>query len=77
MLTSKQWNLLKGIAKEDIVLHPTGQEFIKKYNLGSSASVTKALSALSKYELIYSDFTSEGEKYYSVYDVYFKRWSVR
>lgn len=74
MLTRNQWQLLKAIAKENVVYQPTSKEFLKPYELGPSASVLRSLEALINYEIVYSDFDNEGNKYYSVYDVLLQRW---
>lgn len=75
MLTNPQWQLLKAIAHEGMVFMPTSKKFISTYQLGSSATVLRSLKALQDYELIYNEFNIKGEKYYSVYDVLFQRWS--
>ncbi|MFB6318239.1 hypothetical protein [Saccharicrinis sp. FJH54] len=74
LLTKAQWQLLKAIAYEDIVYKPTAIDFIRKHNLGSSATILRSLKSLTDYELIYSDYNSEGNRFYSVYDVWLKRW---
>src|SRR6056297_13710 len=74
MITKNQWELLKAIAREEKVYHPTSQYFLTKYKLSTSASVLRSLKSLTEYELLYYDFDKIGNKYYSVYDVYFKRW---
>jgi len=75
MLTNNQWNLLKAIAHEGIVLEVTAQSFIKKHNLGSSATVLRSLHSLLTYELLYCNFDESGKKFYSVYDILFQRWA--
>lgn len=75
MLTNPQWQLLKAIAHEGTVYMPTSKNFISTYQLGTSATVLRSLKTLQDYELIYSEFDAKGEKYYSVYDVLFQRWS--
>lgn len=74
MLTKYQWQLLKAIALEAKVYQPTSKDFIKKYNLSSSPSVLRSLKSLLNYELVYSEFDTNGTKYYSVYDIFFKQW---
>ena len=74
-MTTTQWNLLKAIAHEGIVTKPTANAFLQKHKLGGSATVLRSLKSLVLYELVYTEFTTEGEKYYSVYDVLFQRWS--
>jgi len=74
MLTNPQWQLLKAIAQDGKVYMPTSKEFLTKNQLGTSATVIRSLKSLIEYELIYNDFNLKGEKYYSVYDVFFHRW---
>jgi hypothetical protein len=57
-----------------MVYQPTSKDFVAKYNLGSPATVLRSLEALSEKEMIYSDYTKDGQRYYSVYDVLFRRW---
>ncbi len=73
LLTRPQWNLLKAIGLEDIATSPTSSAFIKKYNLGSSATVLRSLDSLLTKEMIYLEST-ETEKQYLVYDVLLRRW---
>jgi uncharacterized protein len=74
LLTNIQWQVLKAIAKDEIVYQPTGKEFISKHNLANSATIIRSLQSLQQYELIYKDFDTEGKTYYSVYDVFFQKW---
>ena len=77
LLTKQQWLLLKSIAHEGEVYYPTSKDFIAKYTLGSSATVLRSLQALLSKEMIYSDYNPDGQMYYSVYDVLFRRWMQR
>lgn len=74
LLTKQQWYLLKAIAHEETVYYPTSKVFIGKYNLGSPATVLRSLQALTDKEMIYSDYAEDGQLFYSVYDVLFRRW---
>lgn len=74
MLTKSQWNLLKAIAFGKEIFYPTSNDFISKFNLGSSASVLRSLGSLKSKELIYESYNAEGKLYYAVYDVLFQRW---
>ncbi len=74
LLTKQQWLLLKAIAHEGTVYYPTSKVFIGKYDLGSPATVLRSLQALTDKEMIYSDYTKEGQLFYSVYDILFRRW---
>lgn len=74
LLTKQQWLLLKAIAQDGIVYYPTSKDFIAAYQLGSPATVLRSLQALQQKEMIYSDYNKEGQLFYSVYDVLFRRW---
>ncbi|MCH8317054.1 MAG: ATP-binding protein [Bacteroidetes bacterium] len=74
LLTKAQWSLVKAVANEDIVYSPTSNEFIGKYQLGSSASVLRSLDSLIRKEMLYYDYDEEGVKYYKVYDLLLQRW---
>ena len=77
LLTKAQWQLLKAVAAEGTVLAPTSKNFLQKYELGTSATVLRSLEALLNKEMVYYDYTQEGEKYYRVYDLLFERWIQR
>ncbi|MDD2564430.1 MAG: ATP-binding protein [Salinivirgaceae bacterium] len=74
MLTNPQWQLLKAIAQDEQVYMPTAKDFINKHNLGSPATVLRSLKSLQNYELVYSDFDTNAQNYYTVYDILFSRW---
>ncbi|MBK7964414.1 MAG: hypothetical protein IPK10_03285 [Bacteroidetes bacterium] len=48
LLTTNQWNLLNGIAKEKGAKKVMSGEFIKLYDLGSASSIQTALLALQE-----------------------------
>ena len=75
MLTKPQWELLKAIAAEQGVYHPTSSDFIARNGLGSPATVLRSLQSLQDKELVYREADKEGESYYSLYDILFARWS--
>lgn len=75
MLTNPQWQLFKAISHEGIVYQPTSKEFLTKYHLGTSATVLRSLKSLLNFELIYNESDTQGVSFYSVYDVFFQRWS--
>jgi len=75
MLTNPQWQLFKALSHEGIVYQPTSKEFLTKYHLGTSATVLRSLKSLLNLELIYNESDTKGVSYYSVYDVFFQRWS--
>ncbi|MFD2202079.1 AAA family ATPase [Shivajiella indica] len=74
LLTKGQWRLLAAIAKEEKVFFPTAGDFIKKYDLTSSAAVIRALEALVEKEIIYYDYNQNGEKFYKLVDLLMMRW---
>ena len=55
LMTSNQWLLLRGIARERGAKLVMGGEFVRKYGLGSPSSVQTALDALYDKELIYEE----------------------
>lgn len=73
LLTIAQWKLLKAIAKEGSIQHPTSSSFIQKYHLGSGAAVSKNVKSLIEKELILVD--NDGSKdTYRVYNVFLSRY---
>ena len=73
LLTSNQWNYLKAVAKEQTLEKPFATQFIKKYNIGTSANSQRLLESLVDKELILANSTLEGVSY-SVYNVFLSRW---
>lgn len=73
LLTDKQWQFLKAVAKEGTVSQPTAGNFINKYKLGTSAAVKRVLTSLIEKELLLETLSLEG-KSYSVYNVFLSRW---
>ncbi len=76
MLTGPQWGLLKALAKDVVVPHPTSADFISRHSLGNPATVLRSLKSLRKMELVYRETEAGGESYYGIYDVLFRRWIV-
>lgn len=74
ILTREQWKLLKAVANEGKVYSITSKKFIQNYSLGSSATVIRSTKSLQKKSFIYSQYDSDGNRYYQVYDVLFQRW---
>lgn len=68
-LTDNQFALVKAIAKEKKVLHPTSSLFLKTYRLNQASSVNRSLQTLLDKEIIYKE-----DDYYSVYDLFFQKW---
>lgn len=73
LLTDKQWQFLKAVAKEGSVEQPTAGEFINKYKLGTAAAVKRVVGSLVEKELLLETLSLEG-KSYSVYNVFLSRW---
>lgn len=73
LLTSFQWKLLVAIAKEEKVLQPTSGRFIHTHQLGSSASVLRALNKLVDDEFVVEIYDKD-TRYYRVNDVFLIRW---
>ena len=72
LLTNNQAQVLKAIAKEQLVAAPTSQAFIQKYNLPAASSVKRAIEFLNDNEYIYP--TNEG---YIVYERFMAIWLQR
>jgi len=64
-----QVNLLKAIAKEKVVAQINSGDFISKYSLKNSSSISRALNKLMENELVY-----KSEKGYIVYDRFLGLW---
>lgn len=73
LLTTHQFRLLSAVALEDELSEPTGQTFLRKYDLGNASTVRKSLQALVDKEMI---FVTQGrdKPVYQVYDVFLSRW---
>ena len=73
LLTAAQWKLLKAIAQEGSIQHPTSSSFIQKYHLVSGAAVSKNVMSLIEKELILVE--NDGSKdSYCVYNVFLSRY---
>lgn len=72
MLTRAQWNVFRAIAKEEPLQNPLSKEFITKHSLGAASTVSTALKALERLELVIKD---EGK--YLVHEVQLARWMAR
>lgn len=76
LITPAQWRLMKAIAQEGSVDHPTAASFIQKHQLGSGAAVSKNIKSLVEKELILKDISLNGVSY-SVYNVFLSRYLER
>lgn len=68
-LTRNQQQLLKAIGKERSVSAINAKPFLRKYDLGATSSINKALASLIKGEFVY-----QYEKGYQVYDRFMQLW---
>ncbi len=74
MLTKPQWNLLKALAGDGAVYHPTSADFISRFGLGNSATVLRSIKALQRMELVHRETDPQGNPFYGIYDILFRRW---
>lgn len=74
MLTKPQWNLLKAMAKDGKVFQPSSADFISRHMLGNGATVMRSLKSLQKMEMVHRETNQDGESFYGIYDVLFRRW---
>ncbi|MDF2158361.1 ATP-binding protein [Algoriphagus sp. CAU 1675] len=72
MLTRTQWNVFKAIAKEEPLQNPLSKDFLSKYSLGAASTVSTALKALEKLELVIKENGN-----YLVHEVQLARWMAR
>ena len=73
LLSKKQWDLLKAIAKEERVEQATSGAFISEYALGGSATVLRSLTKLQQDEFVVIQYEND-KPYYRLNDVYLMRW---
>lgn len=76
LLTTKQWDYLIAVAKEEVVTEPTSSAFLQKYHLGAPSTVSRLLNSLLEKELLLETKTLSGSSY-CVYNVFFSRWLER
>ena len=67
-----QVNLLRAIAKEQVVAQINSGDFTSKYKLKNASSISRALTKLTDNELIY-----KSEKGYIVYDRFLGLWLMK
>jgi AAA+ ATPase superfamily predicted ATPase len=71
LLTSTQFRVLKAIALNNGIDNPLSKEFLSKYDLGASSSVSQAIRSLSDKEFVfYSD------NMYRLNDVFLAQWII-
>lgn len=73
LLSPVQWLLIKAIAKEEKVYHPTAKQFLMQHNIGTPANVQRALDALLSKEVVFAAHDEKG-RYYQVFDCFLSRW---
>ncbi|MBX2913741.1 MAG: ATP-binding protein [Cyclobacteriaceae bacterium] len=73
-MSKYQWRVLAAIAQEGKVYQTTSKDFITRHDLGSSASVLRALEFLTSRELVYQYLDEAGKSYYEIYDIILMRW---
>ncbi len=73
LLSHHQYRLLSAVALEKQVSEPTGQAFMKKFDLSNASTVRKSLKALINKEMIY-EIPGEEKASYQVYDVFLLQW---
>ncbi len=73
LLSPVQWLLLKAVAKEEKVYHPTAKQFLMQHKIGTPANVQRALDALLSKEMVFAAH-DDNKRYYQVYDCFLSRW---
>lgn len=73
LLSPVQWLLLKAIAREEKVHHPTAKQFLMQHGIGTPANVQRALEALLSKEMVVALHDEKG-RYYQVFDCFLSRW---
>ncbi len=73
LLSPVQWLLLKAIAKEEKVYHPTAKQFLMQHKIGTPANIQRALDALLQKEMVFAAHDEKG-RYYQVFDCFLSRW---
>ncbi len=76
LLTSSQWELLKAIAKEENITKLHGKEFLQKYHLGTTSTISRSLESLLVKELINKE-ANKAQISYTVSDKFLMRWLQR
>jgi uncharacterized protein len=73
LLTTKQWDFLIALAKEEDVVQVYSVDFLGKYQLGTPSAARRIIEALLSKEMILEMHTAQHTSY-SVYDMFFMRW---
>ena len=69
LITDRQLQVIRAVAKEGAVNEPGSNVFLQKYQLGAYSTVRSAMAALEEKELLYCE-----NGIYSVYDKFFGLW---
>lgn len=70
LITDRQLQVLRAIAKEGIVKEPGSNVFLRKHQLGAYSTVRSALMTLAEKELVYQ----QDDGSYRVYEKFFGLW---
>ncbi len=70
LITDRQLQVLRAVAKEERVKEPGGNLFLQKYQLGAYSTVRSAILSLIEKELLYQN--EDGT--YQVYEKFFALW---
>lgn len=70
LITDRQLQVLRAVAKEGIVKEPGSNQFLQEYQLGAYSTVRGAILAMIDKELLYQN--DDGN--YMVYDKFFSYW---
>lgn len=73
LLTSRQWDFLLALAKEERINMLYTGDFLKKYALGTPSSAQRLIKSLLEKEMAF-EYIGKGNSAYCVYDVFFMRW---
>lgn len=71
---SVQFKLLRAVAKQDIVLEPTGKKFMSSNSFTNSSSILKALKSLESYSLVSKVIVENKGLGYYINDALFRAW---
>ncbi|MCQ2102727.1 MAG: ATPase, partial [Fibrobacter sp.] len=73
LVTTQQWLMLIGIAKEGSVSKITSSEFLRKYDIGSVTNAKRIVESLVQKDMLLQTVGIK-ETSYQVYNVFFSRW---
>jgi len=73
LLTSKQWDFMIALAKEDSVSQIFSKDFLSKQGIGTPSNVRRMIDSLLEKEMVLELDNINGTSY-QVYDVFLTRW---